>query len=36
MATGKCEDKELACAAELEVKKTPAISGGTIGTADSD
>jgi len=36
MATGKGEDEGRASAAGLEVKKTPALSGSAIGTADSD
>jgi len=29
-ATRKCEDQQLARTAGLEVKKTPALSGGTL------
>jgi len=33
---GKHKDEMFACAAGLKLKKTPATSGGTTGTADLD
>jgi hypothetical protein len=35
MGAGKRGHEQLSCTAGLKVKKTPALSGGTISTADS-